>query len=179
MPAPRSLLVILGNQLFAPQHLPPPSEVLVFMAEDVGLCTYVRHHQQKIVLFLAAMRNYAEELRQGGYDVHYEHLDVNSTLAYEDRLQHVLDDSSIVEIQHFEIEDNPGSSCAGRSCPRRCFFARGKISQATLRRRRACSWATFTNNSANAMAFWSTRTISLRVVAGALTPIIERSFRAH
>lgn len=107
MPAPRSLLVILGNQLFAPQHLPPPSEVLVFMAEDVGLCTYVRHHQQKIVLFLAAMRNYAEELRQGGYDVHYEHLDVNSTLAYEDRLQHVLDDSSIVEIQHFEIEDKP------------------------------------------------------------------------
>ena len=107
MSAPRSLLVILGNQLFAPQHLPPPSEVLVFMAEDVGLCTYVRHHQQKIVLFLAAMRNYAEELRQGGYDVHYEHLDVNSTMAYEDRLQHVLNDSSIVEIQHFEIEDKP------------------------------------------------------------------------
>ena len=55
-----SLLVILGNQLFAPEHLPPPDSMPVFMAEDMGLCTYEKHHQQKIVLFLAAMRAYAE-----------------------------------------------------------------------------------------------------------------------
>ena len=44
----------------------------VFMAEDVGLCTYEKHHQQKIVLFLAAMRAYADELRElPGTMLHY------------------------------------------------------------------------------------------------------------
>ena len=55
----RPLLVILGNQLFPLEHLPAPESVIVFMAEDMGLCTYEKHHQQKIVLFLAAMRSYA------------------------------------------------------------------------------------------------------------------------
>ena len=49
------MLVILGNQLFSPEHLPAAEATPVFMAEDLGLCTYVRHHQQKIVLFLAAI----------------------------------------------------------------------------------------------------------------------------
>lgn len=56
------MLVILGNQLFSPEHLPAAATTPVFMAEDLGLCTYVRHHQQKIVLFLAAMRSYADAM---------------------------------------------------------------------------------------------------------------------
>ena len=65
-------MVVLGNQLFSTEHLPPASEIDVFMAEDPGLCTYEKHHQQKIVLFLAAMRAYADELRAAGYVVHYQ-----------------------------------------------------------------------------------------------------------
>ena len=72
------MLVILGNQLFPLEHLPPPATTPVFMAEDLGLCTYVKHHQQKIVLFLAAMRAYADELTEAGYDVTYHLLQERS-----------------------------------------------------------------------------------------------------
>ena len=78
------MLVILGNQLFPLEHLPAPAGMPVFMAEDMGLCTYERHHQQKIVLFLAAMRAYADELRAAGYDLHYLALDPADTRSYEE-----------------------------------------------------------------------------------------------
>ena len=73
--AERRLLVVLGNQLFPPERLQDCGDAVVFMAEDVVLCTYVKHHQQKIVLFLAAMRSYADELRAAGFDVRYCPLD--------------------------------------------------------------------------------------------------------
>jgi deoxyribodipyrimidine photolyase-related protein len=80
----RRLLVVLGNQLFPPEHLQDCRDAVVFMAEDVGLCTYVKHHQQKIVLFLAAMRSYADELRTAGFDVRYCFLDTDDDSSYED-----------------------------------------------------------------------------------------------
>ena len=82
----RALLVILGNQLFALEHLPPATDVSVFMAEDLGLCTDFQHHQQKIVLFLAAMRNYADGLRADGYDVRYDALEQRDESSYEEKL---------------------------------------------------------------------------------------------
>lgn len=100
-----SLLVVLGNQLFDPRHLPPASEVEVFMAEDLGLCTYERHHQQKIVLFLAAMRAFADELQGAGYTVHYRRLDPDDATSYEDRLALALDETGAGRLLHFEIED--------------------------------------------------------------------------
>lgn len=99
------MLVILGNQLFSPKHLPPAAEQPVFMAEDVGLCTYEKHHQQKIVLFLAAMRAYADELRDAGYDVHYELLDIDDPRSYEDKLAAAMQTAGTTELVHFEIED--------------------------------------------------------------------------
>ncbi|MGB5166185.1 MAG: cryptochrome/photolyase family protein [Woeseiaceae bacterium] len=98
------MLVILGNQLFPLQHL-PASSVPVFMAEDLGLCTYEKHHQQKIVLFLAAMRAYADELRGAGYDVHYQQLDVSDTQPYEAKLQAAIYAVGADKLLHFEIED--------------------------------------------------------------------------
>ena len=99
------MLIILGNQLFPTECLPAAASTPVFMAEDRGLCTYVKHHQQKIVLFLAAMRAYADELREAGYDVTYRHLDTNDTKSYEDALAEAVKASGATEIQHFEIED--------------------------------------------------------------------------
>ena len=103
--SPHVLLIVLGNQLFAPRHLPAATDVSVYMAEDLGLCTYVRHHQQKIVLFLAAMRSYADELKAAGYRVHYQTLDTSSACTYEDRLKNLLQTLKTSEIWHFEIED--------------------------------------------------------------------------
>ena len=102
-----SLFVVFGNQLFSPEHLPAAKTTPVFMAEDLGLCTYVRHHQQKIVLFLAAMRSYADELEQAGYRVIYHRLDTSDTASYEQKLAAALLECGATCIQHFEIEDKP------------------------------------------------------------------------
>jgi deoxyribodipyrimidine photolyase-related protein len=104
------VLAILGNQLFPLQHLPAADTTAIFMAEDVGLCTYERHHQQKIVLFLAAMRAYADELRAGGYDMHYELLDTTDTRPFEIKLSDAMQARGDSSLLHFEIEDKPMES---------------------------------------------------------------------
>jgi deoxyribodipyrimidine photolyase-related protein len=120
--AGRRLLVVLGNQLFSPDRLESCRDAVVFMAEDVGLCTYVRHHQQKIVLFLAAMRSYADELRGAGFEVRYFPLDAGDE-SYEDRLAGVVTELDCRELLHFEVEDKPMEErlvdfCAQRSLER-------------------------------------------------------------
>ena len=45
------------------------------MAEVRAECTYVKHHKQKIVLVLSAMRHFAERLRARGVRVEYTRLD--------------------------------------------------------------------------------------------------------
>ncbi len=102
---PGRMLVVLGNQLFPPEYVESAKPGTIFMAEDLGLCTYVRHHQQKIVLFLAAMRSYRDALREAGYDVHYVELDVDTAASYEDRLAAAMDDCGAKLLSHFEIED--------------------------------------------------------------------------
>lgn len=99
------LLAILGNQLFPLQYLPRADRTSVFMAEDVGLCTYEKHHQQKIVLFLASMRAYADELRAAGYAVKYHKLDTADTRPYEAKLHTALEAADASDLQHFEVED--------------------------------------------------------------------------
>jgi deoxyribodipyrimidine photolyase-related protein len=101
----KSVIVLLGNQLFAPDRLPAAQSACVFMAEDMDLCTYEKHHQQKIVLFLAAMRAYAEELEAAGYEVFYQHLDTDQPSSYEERLAGVLDETGADQLVHFEVED--------------------------------------------------------------------------
>jgi deoxyribodipyrimidine photolyase-related protein len=98
----RTLLVILGNQLFPPPELPVETNTPVFMAEDAGLCTYVRHHQHKLVLLLAAMRSYRDELRAAGYRVIYR--DLNTPGQYEDKLLEACRDTGCGQLLHFEIE---------------------------------------------------------------------------
>jgi len=72
-----SLRVVLGDQcsdtLSALEGLAPDDVVL--MAEVRAECTYVRHHQQKIVLVLSAMRHFAARLRARGVRVDYVTLD--------------------------------------------------------------------------------------------------------
>ena len=62
------LFFILGNQLFPTKYLDRfKKDLLFFMAEDKGLCTYEKHHKQKILLFLSSMRSYADGLRTVSY----------------------------------------------------------------------------------------------------------------
>lgn len=61
--------LILGDMLF--KSLPGMDESPVFMREDLGLATATRHHQQKIVLFVSAMRHFRDALRRDGREVIY------------------------------------------------------------------------------------------------------------
>ncbi|HAP30507.1 MAG TPA: cryptochrome/photolyase family protein, partial [Flavobacteriales bacterium] len=98
--------VILGNQLFDPKILKKNNCNEVFMAEDYELCTYFKHHKLKLFLFLTAMREYRDELKNKSISVNYFELSnrkVNET--YIDCLIKFLKDRGILEINIFEIED--------------------------------------------------------------------------
>lgn len=72
------LRIILGDQLSldlsALDDLDPRHDV-VLMMEVMEENTYIGHHKQKIVLVLAAMRHFAETLRERGLTVDYVSLD--------------------------------------------------------------------------------------------------------
>jgi deoxyribodipyrimidine photolyase-related protein len=73
-----TLRVVLGDQCSAAlsslEDLDPANDT-VLMAEVMGECTYVRHHQKKIVLVLSAMRHFARALQSRGVTVRYVRLD--------------------------------------------------------------------------------------------------------
>jgi deoxyribodipyrimidine photolyase-related protein len=99
------LLLLLGNQLFPVELLSAWRGTPVFMAEDTGLCTYVRHHQQKLVLFLASMRAHAAVLREAGFTVDYRDLDHGGERPFEAKLLDAVHSSGADTLVHFEIED--------------------------------------------------------------------------
>ena len=73
-----ALRVVLGDQLSggiaALADIDARRDVVV-LAEVRNECTYVKHHKQKIVLVLAAMRHFAAALRERGIRIDYVTLD--------------------------------------------------------------------------------------------------------
>ena len=103
-----NFFVILGNQLFDPKYLKDQGCSEVFMAEDFGLCTYVKHHKLKIYLFLTAMREYRDELNEKEIKVNY--FDLESRKDKKDYFNLLIDflkKRKIHKIQIFELEDKP------------------------------------------------------------------------
>ncbi len=98
------LLIVLGNQLFPKDCLKKLKFSSVYMAEDYELCTYEKFHKHKIIMFLSAMRNYADELQKLGKDVYYEYIEKND-LPYEARLLKYLQNKNISDVVIHEIED--------------------------------------------------------------------------
>ena len=70
------LLVLLGDQLSI-ELLERADQAtdLILLAEVMDEATYVRHHKKKIAFLFAAMRHFAAELRESGWQVHYTKLD--------------------------------------------------------------------------------------------------------
>ena len=60
----KPLFLILGNQLFATNHLKNYRNCTFFMCEDFELCSFQKHHKLKLILFLSSMRSYAEKLKR-------------------------------------------------------------------------------------------------------------------
>ena len=74
------------------------------MKEDMGLCTYEKHHKYKIILFLSAMRSYRDELKKNNIKVYYEEL-VENTMTYKESLIHFIKDKKIKNVSFWLIED--------------------------------------------------------------------------
>ena len=74
----RTLVVVLGDQLdleAAAFDGFDPAQDAVWMAEVDEEATHVRSSKQRIALFLAAMRHFAQALRAAGRPLHYRRLD--------------------------------------------------------------------------------------------------------
>ena len=101
-----NFFIILGNQLFNPKILNKNNCDEVFMAEDLGLCTYFKHHKAKLYLFLTAMREYRDELTKNSIKVNYFKLDERKDSdKYSIFLAKFLKSKKINHIHIFEIED--------------------------------------------------------------------------
>ena len=75
------LRIILGDQLsFYISSLDDcdKNNDIILMCEIFEDITYVKHHQKKIVFILSAMRHFAQELQQQGYQLDYITLDNNA-----------------------------------------------------------------------------------------------------
>ena len=106
MDSSRKIIFLAGNQLFPPDTLKRHKDALIFMTEDHAACSYLRHHQHKLVLILAAMRAHADLMRKSGFDVHYEKLEDNpATLSFTDKFDRLLEKHPKARLLYFEMQD--------------------------------------------------------------------------
>ncbi len=103
----KKIFIVLGNQLFNPINFEKyKKDHVFFMCEDFQLCTYQKHHKQKILLFLSSMRSFADELRFKDFDIIYKSIE-NSDFEdkYIDKLLKLIRTNAIKEVSLFHIED--------------------------------------------------------------------------
>ena len=105
----KKIFVKLGNQLFNPSFFHQfKKDHIFFLSEDLGLCTYEKHHKQKILLFLSAMRSFRDELEKNGFEVIYKKIeDDDFEEAYTAKLKKLIKERDINSVSIFEIEDKP------------------------------------------------------------------------
>jgi len=120
----QGLLLLPGSHLFPLIVLKPARGLPVFMAEDIGLCTDVRHHQQKIVMLLSAMRSHRDLLRKAGFEVIYHEIGDDDGLTYVERLDQEIARRGVRELSNFEIEDRSFDARIEDACARRGVYRR-------------------------------------------------------
>lgn len=104
----RSVMLVLGNQLFPAHYLMQAGVQQVVMIEDRFLCEHFAYHQQKLLLVLAAMRAYANHLAEQGLEVTYvplgEPVAGSSAEDFPAKLKGILSSAGATELVRFEIE---------------------------------------------------------------------------
>jgi len=79
---------------------------MFYMVEDYGLCTYEKHHKQKILLFLSSMRSYADNFKKNKLKLDYIKIeDKEFKDDYFKKLKKIITQKKITEISSFEVED--------------------------------------------------------------------------
>lgn len=72
---------------------------IIFMCEVWDEATYVHHHQKKIAFLFSAMRHFANELRQSGYQMVYHKLDdADNTGSFYSELKRIIAQYNITKI---------------------------------------------------------------------------------
>ena len=74
----RNLVLVLGDQLspaISSLAAADRTRDVILMCEVMAEATYVKHHKKKIALIFSAMRHFANELREQGWNVHYVKID--------------------------------------------------------------------------------------------------------
>ena len=101
------LFFLLGNQLFDEKYLEKfKKDHIFYMAEDFQLCTYEKHHKNKILLFLSSMRSHADRLKKSNFKIEYSSIEEKTfKLDYTEKLKKIIKSKKITEISSFEIED--------------------------------------------------------------------------
>ena len=89
-----ALCIILGDQLSlqipALKHCNKKADIIL-MCEVLDEATYVKHHKKKIAFLFSAMRHFAHQLTQLGYQVCYRKLDdVNNSGSFSGEVAHCL-----------------------------------------------------------------------------------------
>ena len=104
---PNKLLIVLGNQLFPLEYVQETGCNMIFMKEDLGLCTDYKHHKLKILFYLVAMREYRDRLLSAGYCVIYHEIEDQAFKEpYLETLMKAVHENELEAIHYFEIEDN-------------------------------------------------------------------------
>ena len=103
----QDIFIVLGNQLFDLNYLKDFKHCKIFMAEDLGLCTYEKHHKLKILHYLSSMRSYRDLLVNKGFLVDYCDCENNFSSSYESKLEKSIKKNKPNKIWSFEIEDKP------------------------------------------------------------------------
>ncbi len=101
----KKLALILGNQLFPPDEIIFTKDTEIFMCEDFGFFSDVKHHKSKIALILCAMRSYRDSLIKEGYKVTYINFESKFKESYVSKLEGHLVTNNIKKIISYEIED--------------------------------------------------------------------------
>ena len=102
------LFFLLGNQLFSEKYLEKfRKDHIFYMAEDYQLCTYEKHHKQKILLFLSAMRSHADKLKKNKFKIEYSSIEDKAfKLDYLGKLKKILKEKKISEDENKNFEKN-------------------------------------------------------------------------
>lgn len=96
------LRLILGDQLtptLSSLRDTDKENDIIFMCEVWEEATYVKHHKKKIAFIFSAMRHFAQELKDAGYQVRYIKLnDAQNQGSFKAELQAIIKSESISKI---------------------------------------------------------------------------------
>ena len=103
----KKIFIILGNQLFNPRFIEKfKKDHIIFICEDFELCSYQKHHKQKILLFLSSMRSFADELKHKNFEIIYKFIDdADFKTKYTDKVLRLINKMDLKEVSLFQIED--------------------------------------------------------------------------